>query len=206
MIVALSWARAATRAWCRSATLDKKGVVQFAQPSSLTSQGGGHRTRVGRERRQRTGLKLLQAVFDAIDDDGLERLGVDRVKATARLSRGSFYNYASTLDELLATVADLIWRQVHTEQVALFDMISDPIERRCSYLRYGVGRSTSDKTCGLVLLRSLPRTGTFSLDMRRRHLGLNCRLSLGIGTVWSHLPSRGCDFATSPAEDEIEAT
>ncbi len=136
----------------------------------MTSQDGNHRTRVGRERRQRTGLKLLQAVFEAIDDEGLERLSVDRIRATARLSRGSFYNYASTLDDLLATVTDLIWRQVHSEQAALFDVIPDPIERRCCYLRYGVGRSTSDKACGLVLLRSLPRTGTFSREMRLRML------------------------------------
>ena len=112
----------------------------------------------------------MQAVFEAIDGDGVERLSVDLVRATARLSRGSFYNYASTLDELLAIVADLVWRQVHAEQMFLFDAVTDPIERRCCYLRYGVGRGTSDKACGQVLMRSLPRTGTFSREMRLRML------------------------------------
>ena len=139
-----------------------------------------HRTRVGRERRHRTRDQLLRAVFQVIDQQGMDRFSVERVRLTAGLSRGSFYSHFRTADELLAQLSCLIWAKVQEEHTELFSEVSDPLDRLCSYLRYGVARGASDAACGRVLLRAPPMPGTFGDEVRTRLLSeVSMALELG---------------------------
>ena len=127
-----------------------------------------HRTRVGRERRLRTREQLLRAALKVIDQQGLERFGVERVRIMAGLSRGSFYSYFPTAEGLLTELSVMIWKNVEEEQAETQKEVSPPLTRLYSYLRYGIMRGTSDLACGRVLLRTFPMGGAFSAEVRAR--------------------------------------
>ena len=146
----------------------KTVALEAPEPPSGSASGPGHRTRVGQERRRRTGDRILQAVFNVIDSAGADPVTVEQIRFAAGLSRGSFYNYFPAVTEVLAHVSALIWRQVDAEQNECFRDIANPVERLCCYLRYGIARGTSDSACGYVLWQSLPVVGTFHAEMRER--------------------------------------
>lgn len=67
-----------------------------------------HRSRVGAERRERTRARLLESALLVFAEKGPEAAVIDDVIAIAGMSRGSFYNYFKTNEELLAAVATAI--------------------------------------------------------------------------------------------------
>src|SRR5882757_3111774 len=144
-----------------SPTDSAEGMAVAAPDSSEN-----HRTRVGRERRGRTGRRILAAVFTIVDNEGVDALTIDRIAETAGLSRGAFYTYASHLDDLLVRVSHLVWDQVRLEQSELLGQGTTPLARMSRSLRYGIHRSLSDQAIGPVLFKSLDWDGTFGLQMR----------------------------------------
>jgi len=125
-----------------------------------------HRTRVGRERRGRTGRRILAAVFTIVDNEGVDSLTIDRIAETAGLSRGSFYTYAAHLDDLLVRISHLIWSQVRLEQNELLGHSATPLVRMSLSLRYGILRSIGDPALGPILFKALDWSGTFGREMR----------------------------------------
>jgi AcrR family transcriptional regulator len=87
-----------------------------------------HRTRVGAERREKMRLRLLESALVVLSEKGPGAPVIDDIIKLAGVSRGSFYNYFKTNDELLEAVAvalsndiirivDPVVRQ-HTDPVA----------------------------------------------------------------------------------------
>lgn len=128
--------------------------------------GENHRTRVGRERRRRTGRRILAAVFEIVDNEGVDALTIDRICETAGMARGSFYTYAAQLDDLLVRTSHLVWAQVRLEQAELVGRRSTPLERMSLSLRYGILRSIGDPAIGPILFKTLDWSGTFGRAMR----------------------------------------
>jgi AcrR family transcriptional regulator len=64
-----------------------------------------HRTRVGAERRERMRLRLLESALVIFSKKGPEASVIDDIIKLAGVSRGSFYNYFKTNEELLEAVA-----------------------------------------------------------------------------------------------------
>jgi AcrR family transcriptional regulator len=126
------------------------------------------RSRTARERRRRTSGRILEAVFAIIDAGGVEEVTVDRIRQEAQLSRGSFYNYASTPQDLLIRIARVIGNAIDSEQSALYAEITDPVQRLSAYQRYAIARVGTDKACASILLRTLPVTGALSSEMYQR--------------------------------------
>jgi AcrR family transcriptional regulator len=125
-----------------------------------------HRTRVGRERRLKTGRRILAAVFQFVDREGVDALTIDRVAETAGLSRGALYTYATHLDDLLVRISHLVWKQVKLEQIELVGPRATPLERMSGSLRYGIIRSLGDPAIGPILFKSLAWEGAFGREMR----------------------------------------
>lgn len=63
------------------------------------------RTRVAAERRERTRAKLLECALQVFSRKGPQAAVIDDVLTLAGMSRGSFYNYFRTNEELLVAVA-----------------------------------------------------------------------------------------------------
>ena len=130
----------------------------------------GFRSRTGRARRAKTGVRLLEAVFQVVEERGVGGLSIDTIRTAARLSRGSFYNYFDTLDGFLVAVSGAFGAVINQEQAALFGDEGAGAGGIAGYLRYFVHRALSDRAGAAILLRTLPLTGTVSDQMRLRML------------------------------------
>jgi AcrR family transcriptional regulator len=88
-----------------------------------------HRTRVGAQRREKARARLLESALLVFANKGPEAAVIDEVIALAGMSRGSFYNYFRTNDELLEAVAE----EISNELLNLIDPVvllhDDPVVR-----------------------------------------------------------------------------
>jgi AcrR family transcriptional regulator len=94
-----------------------------------------HRARVGAERREKTRLLLLESAMLVFARRGVEASVIDEVIGTAGMSRGTFYNYFRSNEELLAAVA----RAVSDEMLRIVDPVAlvhaDPAARVATGVR-----------------------------------------------------------------------
>ena len=88
-----------------------------------------HRTIVAEERRKKTRARLLKGAFQVFSQFGAEAKVIDKVIKTAGVSRGTFYNYFRTNEELIMEVS----KEVSNEIIRIVDPIvlqqRDPAER-----------------------------------------------------------------------------
>lgn len=124
------------------------------------------RTRTARARRRRTSVRLLEALFDIVDRDGVDAVSVGRLVQCAKTSRGLFYNYYPTVSDMLVHVSASMWDQISQEEAPLVEGMENVVDRLATTLRYGTARTGSDKACALIMLRTLPQTGSLSPSMR----------------------------------------
>ena len=125
------------------------------------------RTRTGQARRSRTRAKILSAAFALFDEAGVDKVTVEDVREAAGLSRGSFYNYFLTYEEMLKELAGQIARQINIEQSAQFEGVPDLLERMWLNIRYFILRAASDRSCGEILVRITPLVGPLNETMRQ---------------------------------------
>ena len=71
-----------------------------------------HRTRVGADRREKMRTRLIESAMLVFANRGVEGSVIDEVITTAEVSRGTFYNYFRTNEELLAAVAGEVGNQM----------------------------------------------------------------------------------------------
>lgn len=71
-----------------------------------------HRTRVGADRREKMRMRLIESAMLVFARRGTGGSVIDEVIATAEVSRGTFYHYFSTNEELLTAVAGEVGNQM----------------------------------------------------------------------------------------------
>ncbi len=82
-----------------------------------------HRTRVGHERSARTETRILQAALEVFADAGVDAPTIDDFRRAADVSRGTFYNYFDSVDELLAATSEWTTRElIQTIETTLGDL------------------------------------------------------------------------------------
>jgi AcrR family transcriptional regulator len=81
------------------------GRVKMRSPKKPKT--ADHRPRVGIERRRRTRAHLLESALRVFAEKGLGA-SIDDVIVTAGVSRGTFYNYFRTPEELMSTLGETI--------------------------------------------------------------------------------------------------
>ena len=135
------------------------------------------RTRTGQARRARTRAQILSTTFALFDERGIDHVTVEDVRETAGLSRGSFYNYFLTFEDMLKELAAQISRQINVEQSERFDDVPNMAERIWSNVRYSILRTSSDRACGEILVRVTPLIGALNEHMRK-HSQRTQRLSI----------------------------
>ncbi|MDE2593335.1 MAG: helix-turn-helix transcriptional regulator [Burkholderiales bacterium] len=94
-----------------------------------------HRTRVGAERRERMRRRLIESALHVFARKGVDATDIKDVAEQAQVSRGSFYNYFETNEELMAAVLE----ELGNELLVLVDTVvtqhDDPAERMALGLR-----------------------------------------------------------------------
>lgn len=87
------------------------------------------RTRVAAEKRERMRTRLIEAAMEVFSAKGLDATVIDDLIEQAQVSRGTFYNYFRTTDEVMAAVL----QAVGNELLSLVDLAivdrPDPAER-----------------------------------------------------------------------------
>ena len=94
-----------------------------------------HRTRVAAERRERTRTRLLESALAVFAEKGPEVPIIDDVINHAGVSRGSFYNYFRTNEELLEAVAIRVGNDLVRMVGPAVRAQTDPVARMAMSLR-----------------------------------------------------------------------
>src|SRR5271165_6027842 len=92
-----------------------------------------HRTRVGKERSARTETRILEAALRVFADMGPDAPKIDDFVLAAGISRGTFYNYFESVEELLAATAEWTTREL----IEAIEAALEPLEGPA--LRLGIG-------------------------------------------------------------------
>jgi AcrR family transcriptional regulator len=98
-----------------------------------TKRKADHRTRVGAERSARTETRILRAAVQVYADKGPDAPTIDDFVREAGISRGTFYNYFKSTDELLAATSVWITGELIESIEAALEGLEGPA------LRLGVG-------------------------------------------------------------------
>ncbi|WP_373051308.1 TetR/AcrR family transcriptional regulator [Thalassovita aquimarina] len=91
-----------------------------------SNKTGDHRTRVGQERRERMRTRLIEAATLVFAERGPEAAQIDHVIQQAGVSRGTFYNYFRTTDELLLAAKNTLSAEMVTMVRQASDVAAPP--------------------------------------------------------------------------------
>lgn len=124
-------------------------------------------------KRMRTRAALVEAAMRLIAEQGADALTVADFVAAAGVSRGGFYNYFPTVQDLIMAVRDEIAVRLDREIAATLAEVTDPAERLARTMLRFIEMGVSDPVWGWVFLKldsvPLPRPGTARERFRREY-------------------------------------
>jgi AcrR family transcriptional regulator len=104
-----------------------------------------HRIKVAEKKRVIMRAKLIDAATRVF----AERVGptpvIDDVVREAKVSRGTFYNYFDSLDEVLAIIGQELSNQMTTDILPAYDVLTEPWQRACVGFRVFLIRALLDR-------------------------------------------------------------
>jgi AcrR family transcriptional regulator len=127
------------------------------------------RAQIGRAKRARTRKKLVTAAFNVFAKKGFDAPLVADFIAASGVSRGTFYNYFQTREEILAAVADELAREINALILPVVSDLEDPAEQVAAAVRCFIGMAAADSVRGAILLRMIPVVGGPLNEQMRRH-------------------------------------
>ena len=104
-----------------------------------------HRTKVAEIKRAATRLKLLDAAMRLFSDHTGPTPVIDDVIREAKVSRGTFYNYFDSLDEVLAAISHELSDQMTTDILPVHDVLLEPWQRLAVGFRLFMVRAMLDR-------------------------------------------------------------
>jgi AcrR family transcriptional regulator len=129
----------------------------------------GRRAQIGRAKRARTRNDLVNAAFNVFAEKGFDAPVVADFIVASGVSRGTFYNYFQTREEILAAVADQLAREINARILPVLAGLRDPAERVAATLRCFIGIAAGDRIRAAILVRMIPIVGGPLNDQMRRH-------------------------------------
>jgi AcrR family transcriptional regulator len=122
-------------------------------------------------KRERTRAQLVRAAFAVYARKGFDAPSIDDFIAEAGVSRGTFYNYFQTREDLMAAVAADLATFINAHTGRAMEGIADPLERITIAVRYFVTLAVENETRAWVLARMIPIVGgplTLAMSQRAR--------------------------------------
>jgi len=104
--------------------------------------------------------RLLEAALIVFGQHGVEASVIDEITSVAGVSRGTFYNYFRSNEELLTAVAVRAGDEIAGAVMALFDQPPDPAVRAAVGIRHWLGLARQHRH----LAAFFRRAGTLALD------------------------------------------
>ncbi len=128
-----------------------------------------HRTRVGRIRRAKTRVKILDAATRVFAKMGADGAVIDDFIRAAGVSRGTFYNHFSTTAELLDATVDWMADDITQSIDPFVKDIKDDAARLATAMRLYLRWAASDpKWC--AFMAKIPHIGPFAERQVRRDI------------------------------------
>lgn len=109
------------------------------------------RREVAANRRKRTREKLIAAAARVVAETGEQKARIDDVISAAGVARGTFYNYYSTLEELLSDLWAHVGHEPFQEIQLATHALPDPAERLAAGARHVLERAAKDHIWGWLL-------------------------------------------------------
>jgi AcrR family transcriptional regulator len=152
---------------------------------TLPAQPADHRSRVAAARRERMRARLIESALLVFTRHDIEAGAIDKVIKAAGVSRGTFYNYFRTNEELFVAVAT----EVSNELLRIVDPIvqqeADPAARVACGIRLVIELARNNPILAEFLVRGGPsalRYGSLVTEVVPRDLELGMasgRFSVG---------------------------
>lgn len=157
-----------------------------------------HRTRVAAEKRERMRMRLIESALHVFAHKGADAAVIDDVIAMAEVSRGTFYNYFRTNEELLAAVVKELGNELLALVEAVVIQCKDPAERLATGVRMALHTMQAHPLLAQFVARAglamaannslamayLPRDIQAAIDSGRFNLGsVHVGLVLVLGTA-----------------------
>jgi len=139
------------------------------EPPEAEEPKANHRHRVARERRTRMRERLIAATMDVYSQSpGGRRPVIDDVIRAADVSRGTFYKYFDTLDEVLVEIG----RSAASEMLLSYDRLFSPLDDGAVMLATGplmaLARAAMDPPHGAIISHADMIDRTSGEDPRRQ--------------------------------------
>ena len=126
------------------------------RPANSRAAAGGHRTRVGRERRARTEARILAAAVKVFGRRRSAPPVIDEFIEAADVAHGTFYNYFKSTDELLQAASKWLEDDLIVSIVGAMSTVKDPGERLCTGVRLWLRKARADRVwCAFVVRQQL---------------------------------------------------
>ena len=110
-----------------------------------------HRPRVAKKKRQAMRTKLLDAAMRVFAAPGASPPVIDDVIREANVSRGTFYNYFDSLDQVLLAIGQELNNQMTSDILPVYDVLTKPWQRAAVASRLFLVRALLDpKWAGFV--------------------------------------------------------
>jgi AcrR family transcriptional regulator len=145
-------------------------------------------------KRDRTRASLVRAAFSVYARLGFDAPTIDHFIAEAKVSRGTFYNYFQTREDLMAAVAaDLTTFIISRVQSASVG-VRDPLERIAIATRYFIILAAKNETRGWVLARMIPIVGGPLTNAMSEHARASMEAAVAAGRLRLRSISAGIDL------------
>jgi AcrR family transcriptional regulator len=108
--------------------------------------------RINGPKRQQTRTALLDAAMLVFARMGPDAAAIDDIIVEAGVSRGTFYNYFDSMEEVLVALAARLSDQL-LAQIGTVRSLPDPADRLACSVRSFIRRAATDNTWGWVIVR-----------------------------------------------------
>jgi AcrR family transcriptional regulator len=149
--------------------------------------------RVTPAKRDRTRATLIRAAFTVYARQGFDAPTIDDFIAEAQVSRGTFYNYFQTREDLMAAVAADLATFI-TSRIESAGTVRDPLERIAIAVRYFVTLAAQNEIRGWVLARMIPIVGGPLTNAMSEHIRATMEEAVAAGRIRLRSISAGIDL------------
>ena len=113
-----------------------------------------HRTIVAREKRIAMRARILNATMKVFSEQEGMRPKIDDIIETAGISKGGFYRYFDSANEVLEEIAKNVADEFSQIILPTYDVLDDPVQRACVGTRLVLNRAAQDPEWGGFLIRA----------------------------------------------------
>ena len=157
-----------------------------------------HRTRVGADRREKMQMRLIESAMLVFARRGVEGSVIDEVSTTAGVSRGTFYNYFRTNEELLTAVAGEVGNQLLRIVDPVVRAQTNPAARVACGLRLTLMVAQAHPHLAAFLVRVGP-TALGTQSLAAEYLPRDLAAGIATGQFSAMHPRLAFDLVTGPA-------